>query len=107
MLKNTMNKIWNSKLMDTFAEVTVGTLETLGEVAMDILNNKKENNNETYEYFKTLDYDEQKFYFENNEYLRDYIKNDYYPNDRELTSRHAQQIADKLNRKFTNMYNQY
>jgi hypothetical protein len=55
----------------------------------------------------TLTYQEQEEYFNNNEYLKDYIKNDFYPNDRNLTAKHVQQIADKLNREFTNKYNRY
>lgn len=67
----------------------------------------KEENNATYEYWKSLDYRQQEEYFNNNEYLKDYIKNDYYPNDRELTAKHVQHIADKLNKEFTDRYNNY
>ena len=67
--------------------------------------NKEENT--TYEYWMNLSYQEQEEYFNNNEYLKDYIKNDYYPNDRHLTAKHVQQIADKLNREFTNKYDRY
>ena len=35
------------------------------------------------------------------------MKNDYYPNDRHLTAKHVQQIANKLNREFTNINNRY
>ena len=67
--------------------------------------NKEENT--TYEYWMNLSYQEQEEYFNNNEYLKDYIKNDYYPNNRHLTAKHVQQIADKLNREFTNKYDRY
>ena len=67
--------------------------------------NKEENT--TYEYWMNLSYQEQEEYFNNNEYLKDYIKNDYYPNDREMTAKHVQQIADKLGREFTNKYDRY
>ena len=67
--------------------------------------NKEENT--TYEYWMNLSYQEQEEYFNNNEYLKDYIKNDYYPNNRHLTAKHVQQIADKLNIEFTNKYDRY
>lgn len=62
---------------------------------------------ETYDYWMGLDYKEQFEYFSSNEYLKDYMKNDYYSTNRELTARHVQAIADKLNREFTNKYNRY
>ena len=69
-------------------------------------NDEVKDNNATYDYWKTLTYEEQKEYFENNEYLKIYT-NDYYPNDRELTAKHMQHIATKLNREFTNKYDKY
>ena len=81
------------------------------EVLTGLFNNEsnevKEQNNTTYDYWMTLTYQEQEEYFNNNEYLKDYIKNDFYPNDRNLTAKHVQQIADKLNREFTNKFNRY
>ena len=82
------------------------------EVLTGLFNNennevKEKQNNTTYEYWITLSYQEQEEYFNNNEYLKDYIKNDFYPNDRYLTAKHVQQIADKLNREFTNKYDRY
>lgn len=68
---------------------------------------KEEKENKTYEYWKNLSYQEQEEYFKNNEYLKAYIKIDYYPNDRELTAKHVQEIADKLNKEFTNKYDRY
>lgn len=119
MLKNTMNKIWNSKAMDMFADVTCGVLETLGEVISDTFGNEKEgydlnsgvsyvpeSNHETYDYWMTLTYDEQKHYFENNQYLKIYT-NDFYEKDRHLTAQHMQHIANKLGREFTNKYDRY
>lgn len=61
----------------------------------------------TYNYWIGLTYAEQFEYFTTNEYLKDYVKNDYYSTNRELTARHVQAIADKLNREFTNKYNRY
>ena len=82
------------------------------EVLTGLFNNdnnevKEEQNNTTYEYWMTLTYQEQEEYFNNNEYLKDYIKNDFYPNDRNLTAQHVQRIADKLNKEFINKYDRY
>ena len=82
------------------------TLEVLTGLFSGSSSNEVENNT-TYNYWINLDYDGQKYYFETNEYLKDYMKNDYYPNDRHLTAKHVQQIANKLNREFTNMNNRY
>ena len=67
----------------------------------------KEEDHSTYEYWMTLDYSEQFEYFSTNEYLRDYMSNNYYSCDRHLTAQHVQHIANKLNKQFTNMYNRY
>ena len=69
--------------------------------------NEELEQNETYKYWLDLSYQEQEEYFSNNEYLKDYMKNDFYPNDRNLTAKHVAQIADKLNREFTNINNRY
>jgi hypothetical protein len=69
--------------------------------------NEELEQNETYKYWLDLSYQEQEEYFSNNEYLKDYMKNDFYPNDRNLTAKHVAQIADKLNRQFTNKYDRY
>ena len=82
------------------------TLEVLTGLFSGSSSNEVENNT-TYNYWINLDYDGQKYYFETNEYLKDYMKNDYYPNDRHLTAKHVQQIANKLNREFTNIDNRY
>jgi hypothetical protein len=69
--------------------------------------NEELEQNETYKYWLDLSYQEQEEYFSNNEYLKDYMKNDFYANDRKLTAKHVAQIADKLNRQFTNKYDRY
>ena len=69
-------------------------------------NEEVKDNNATYDYWKKLSYEEQEYYFNNNEYLRIYT-NDFYANDRELTAKHMQHIANKLNREFTNKYDRY
>ncbi len=118
-IKSIAKKVWNSNAMDTFAEITMGTLECLGEIICETFSQGSSNNScpscpnskdyytQTYEYWKNLDYEGQQYYFESNEYLKDYIQNDYYPNDRELTAKHVAHIADKLNRSFTEIDNRY
>lgn len=94
-------------------KIAFETSALLGEVIVDTFSQGSTNNNgmkenkSTYEYWKNLSYLDQKEYFENNEYLKDYIQNDYYPNDREMTARHVQHIADNLNKEFTNKYDSY
>lgn len=124
-----LGKIWNSKAMNTFGEVGYETLQcgkhimgtTLKSVGFatkvvlegvaNSMNNTEEENtvssNQTYDYWMTLTYEEQKEYFERNEYLNMYIDDDFYPNDRELTAKHVQYIADNLNREFINKYDRY
>ena len=82
--------------------------EVITEVATGLFTNSETNNsNETYEYWKYLSYDEQESYFNNNEYLKDYITSHYYKNDRHMTAKKVQELADKLNREFTNKYDRY
>lgn len=88
-----------SNVAEIITEVTLGLFSGNSNESLE--------QNETYKYWMNLDYDGQKYYFENNEYLKDYMKNDYYPNDRHLTAKHVVQIADKLNREFTNINNRY
>ena len=93
---------------------TIGSLLILGAGAIFYNMNSDDTkareevkeNNTTYNYWKGLTYEEQEQYFNNNEYLRIYT-NDFYPNDRELTARHMQHIANKLNREFTNKYDRF
>ncbi len=91
--------------------IVKGIAECMLEVLTGLFNheshsNKTENYYEqTYNYWCNLDFEGQEYYFKSNEYLREYIKNDYYPNDREATARHVAHIADKLNRNFTAIHN--
>ncbi len=89
-------------------------LNNIMNITMEIItglfsgnSNEELEQNETYKYWMNLSYQEQEEYFSNNEYLKDYMKNDFYPNDRNLTAKHVAQIADKLNRQFTNKYDRY
>ena len=89
-------------------------LNNIMNITMEIItglfsgnSNEELEQNETYKYWLDLSYQEQEEYFSNNEYLKDYMKNDFYSNDRNLTAKHVAQIADKLNRQFTNKYDRY
>ena len=92
-------------------DIVKGVAECTTEILLELFNKEtgasSHNNTATYNYWMSLDYREQFEYFQSNEYLRDYMKNDYYSCDRHLTAMHVQHIADKLNREFTNRYNRY
>lgn len=70
-------------------------------------NSEVKEENKTYDYWMSLSYIEQKEYFESNEYLKDYLDTDFYENNRHYTALHVQQIADRLNKEFTNKYYRY
>ena len=96
------------KIFDILKGVAECTTEILLELFSGETSSSSSNNNiSTYDYWMSLDYREQFEYFQSNEYLRDYIKNDYYSCDRHLTAMHVQHIANKLNKEFTNRYNRY
>ena len=120
-------KIWNSKNLEMLIEVSkdvlnilYGATEVLCEVLINVFGNDREGydcinnpvpyiekeNNETYEYWRYLSYEDQKDYFENNEYLNIYT-DEFYEDDRERTARNMQKIADKLGRQFTNKNSKY
>jgi hypothetical protein len=88
-------------------------LSGVAELTLEVINgllsgsNNEESNNETYKYWSDLSYDDQESYFNNNEYLKDYINSHYYPNNREITAKKVQELADKMNRSFTNKYARY
>ena len=88
-------------------------LSGVAELTLEVINgvlsgsNNEESNNETYNYWKDLSYDDQESYFNNNEYLKDYINSHYYPTNREITAKKVQELADKMNRSFTNKYARY
>ena len=88
-------------------------LSGVAEVTLEVINgllngsNNEETNNETYKYWSELSYDDQESYFNDNEYLKDYINSHYYPNNREITAKKVQELADKMNRSFTNKYARY
>lgn len=89
-------------------DILKGMCEILIEVSTELFNHKTESKEDTtYEYFMNLSYEEQKNYFQYNEYLKDYYDTDYYSTDRRLTAIHAQQIANKLNKEFTNKNKRY
>ena len=80
----------------------------VGAIFYALNNDSKEvEDNSTYDYWMSLDYREQFEYFSSNEYLKEYMTNNYYSCDRHLTAQHVQHIANKLNRQFTNKYDRY
>ena len=83
--------------------------EIITEVATSLFSNESIDLEETatYRYWENLNYEDQYYYFTNNEYLRDYMKNDYYAGDRYMTAKHVAKIAYKLNKDFTNKYDRY
>lgn len=82
--------------------------EVITEVATGLFSSSEnEVNNETYRYWEELSYDDQESYFNNNEYLKDYINTHYYKNDRHMTAKKVQELSEKLNREFTNKYDRY
>ena len=96
------------KIFDIVKGVAECTTEILFELfSGETSSTSNSNNTSTYDYWMSLDYKEQFEYFQSNEYLRDYMKNDYYSCDRHLTAMHVQHIANKLNKEFTNRYNRY
>lgn len=86
------------------------TTEVLYQVLTEVFDNNTPvnyiENNETYEYWRYLSYEDQKDYFENNEYLNIYT-DEFHEDDRERTARNMQKIADKLGRQFTNKNSKY
>lgn len=95
------------KIFDIVKGVAECTTEILFELFSGETSSSNSNNTSTYDYWMSLDYKEQFEYFQSNEYLRDYMKNDYYSCDRHLTAMHVQHIADRMNKEFTNKYNRY
>jgi hypothetical protein len=95
------------KIFDIVKGVAECTTEILFELFSGETSSSNSNNTSTYDYWMSLDYREQFEYFQSNEYLRDYMKNDYYSCDRHLTAMHVQHIADKLNKEFINRYDRY
>lgn len=95
------------KIFDIVKGVAECTTEILFELFSGETSSSNSNNTSTYDYWMSLDYKEQFEYFQSNEYLRDYMKNNYYSCDRHLTAMHVQHIANKLNKEFTNKYNRY
>ncbi len=89
--------------------ILTGFAEVITEVATTMFSgsNNTIEESSTFKYWMGLDYSGQKYYFESNEYLKEYMDKEYYENDRYLTAKHVAEIADKLNREFTNINNRY
>ena len=119
-----INKIWNSKTFEAISEVNYEILKGVGsvvkgvaEVSLDVLSaianntvevaeNRRSIEEETYEYWKGLSYREQQDYFELNYKLQEYGENYRYDNN-EQQARSVANIARIENRPFTNKYDRY
>ena len=93
-------------------DIVKGVAECTTEILFELFSGEtsstfNSNNTSTNDYRMSLDYREQFEYFQSKEFLRDYIKNDYYSCNRHLTAMHVQHIADRMNKEFTNKYDRY
>lgn len=124
-----LRKVLDNPIVEGLADIgefTLGFLEFFGECVCDSFNQSENsssyatgisdtNNNpansiydETYNYWMSLDYNEQAEYYHNNEYLQTYMpESQFYDKDRELTAKHVAEQADKLNRPFVNRFDRY
>ena len=119
-----INKIWNSKTFEAISEVNYEILKGVGsvikgvaEVSLDVLSaianntvevaeNRRSVEEETYEYWKGLSYREQQDYFELNYKLQEYGENYRYDNN-ELMAKSVAEIARRENRSFTDKYDRF
>ena len=119
-----INKIWNSKTFEAISEVNYEILKGVGsvvkgvaEVSLDVLSaianntvevaeNRRSVEEETYEYWKGLSYREQQDYFELNYKLQEYGENYRYDNN-EQQARSVANIARRENRSFTDKYDRF
>lgn len=119
-----INKIWNSKTFETISEVNYEVLKGVGsvvkgvaEVSLDVLSaiaintievaeNRRSVEEETYEYWKGLSYREQQDYFELNYKLQEYGENYRYDNNEQMAKSVAE-IARRENRSFCDKYDRF
>lgn len=119
-----INKIWNSKTFEAISEVNYEVLKGVGsvikgvaEVSLDVLSavanntievaeNRRSVEEETYEYWKGLSYREQQDYFELNYKLQEYGENYRYDNNEQMAKSVAE-IARRENRSFTDKYDRF
>jgi hypothetical protein len=119
-----INKIWNSKTFETISEVNYEVLKGVGsvvkgvaEVGLEVLSaiaintievaeNRRSVEEETYEYWKGLSYREQQDYFELNYKLQEYGENYRYDNNEQMAKSVAE-IARRENRSFTDKYDRF
>ena len=119
-----INKIWNSKTFEAISEVNYEILKGVGsvvkgvaEVSLDVLSaianntvevaeNRRSVEEETYEYWKGLSYREQQDYFELNYKLQEYGENYRYDNN-ELMAKSVAEIARRENRTFCDKYDRF
>lgn len=119
-----INKIWNSKTFEAISEVNYEVLKGVGyvvkgvaEVGLEVLSavanntvevaeNRRSVEEETYEYWKGLSYREQQDYFELNYKLQEYGENYRYDNNEQMAKSVAE-IARRENRSFTDKYDRF
>ena len=119
-----INKIWNSKTFEAISEVNYEVLKGVGsvvkgvaEVSLDVLSaianntievaeNRRSVEEETYEYWKGLSYREQQDYFELNYKLQEYGENYRYDNNEQMAKSVAE-IARRENRTFCDKYDRF
>lgn len=119
-----INKIWNSKTFEAISEVNYEVLKGVGsvvkgvaEVSLDVLSaiaintievaeNRRSVEEETYEYWKGLSYREQQDYFELNYKLQEYGENYRYDNNEQMAKSVAE-IARRENRSFCDKYDRF
>lgn len=119
-----INKIWNSKTFEAISEVNYEVLKGVGSVvkgvaevglevlsavannAVEVTENRRSVEEETYEYWKGLSYREQQDYFELNYKLQEYGENYRYDNNEQMAKSVAE-IARRENRSFCDKYDRF
>ena len=119
-----INKIWESKAFEVMADVNYEILKGIGyvvkgvaEVSLDILTsiannnveveeNKRSVEEETYEYWKGLSYRDQQDYFALNYKLQEYGENYRYDNNEQMAKSVAE-IARREGRSFCDKYDRF
>lgn len=119
-----INKIWNSKTFEAISEVNYEVLKGVGsvvkgvaEVGLEVLSavanntvevaeNRRSVEEETYEYWKGLSYREQQDYFELNYKLQEYGENYRYDNNEQM-AKSVSEIARRENRSFCDKYDRF
>ena len=93
---------------EAFIELLVGIADILTPSNNSNAISNDNNYIKTYNYWSQLGYADQYSYYHNNEVLQHYLpKSHYLSCDRELTASHVAELASKLGREFTNIYDKH